>query len=122
MKRTPKDLRNLRHLRSRVSLQGTSARPRLIVTRTLKHIHAQIVDDSQGRTLVAASTVQGDVKSQVTEGSTGSRAAARVVGSVIAQRAKEQGIEAVVFDRNGNLYHGAVKELAEAARESGLDF
>ena len=122
MKLTPRQLKDRRHIRTRAKIKGTSERPRLLVTRTLKHIHAQLVDDASGHTLTTASTTQGDIAQQVTEGSTGSRAAARVVGQVIAQRAKEKGIEAVVFDRNGNLYHGAVKELAEAAREAGLAF
>jgi large subunit ribosomal protein L18 len=120
-KRTPSELKHRRHLRLRQKVSGTSARPRLCVNRTLKHIHAQIIDDVAGVTLVAASTVQGAVGSQV-EGGKGSVAAARVVGQIVAQRAKEKGIEAVVFDRNGNQYHGAIKELAEAAREAGLQF
>lgn len=120
-KRTPSELKHRRHLRLRQKVTGTSARPRLCVNRTLKHIHVQIIDDVAGATLVAASTVQGAVGAQV-EGGKGSRAAARVVGAIIAERAKEKGIEAVVFDRNGNRYHGAIRELAEAAREAGLQF
>lgn len=120
-KRTSSELRHRRHLRLRQKVSGTGARPRLCINRTLKHIHVQIIDDVAGATLVAASTVQGAVAAQV-EGGKGSRAAARVVGQIIAQRAKEKGIEAVVFDRNGNQYHGAIRELAEAAREAGLQF
>jgi large subunit ribosomal protein L18 len=111
--------RSRRHLRSKV--KGTAERPRLLVTRTLKHIHGALIDDVAGHTLAAASTVQKDVAAQV-EGGKGSVAAARIVGGVIAQRAKEKGIERAVFDRNGNQYHGAVKEFAEAAREGGLEF
>lgn len=120
-KRSSNEMRVRRHVRLRQKVKGTAARPRLCVNRTLRHIHAQIIDDVAGSTLAAASTLQGDVASQV-DGGKGSRAAARIVGMVLAQRAKEKGIEAVVFDRNGNLYHGAVKELAEAAREGGLAF
>ena len=102
-------------------MTGTAARPRLCVNRTLKHIHAQIIDDVNGVTLAAASTVQDAVGAQI-EGGKGSVAAARVVGQIMAERAKEKGIDAVVFDRNGNQYHGAIKELAEAARAGGLQF
>lgn len=121
MKRTPTKLKQLRHLRLRAKVTGTASRPRLCVNRTLKHLHAQIIDDVTGHTLAAASTVQTDVASQI-EGGKGSRAAAKVVGALLAQRAKDAGVEAVVFDRNGNRYHGVVKELAEAAREGGLAF
>jgi large subunit ribosomal protein L18 len=120
-KRSSNELRVRRHHRLRQKVKGTAQRPRLCVNRTLKHIHAQLIDDAAGVTIVAASTVQGDVAAQV-EGGTGSRAAAKVVGQTIAQRAKDKGIEAVVFDRNGNQYQGAIKELADAAREGGLTF
>ncbi len=120
-KRTPQDLKHRRHLRLRQRVTGTAARPRLCVNRTLKHIHAQIIDDVNGVTLAAASTVQDAVGAQI-EGGKGSVAAARVVGQIMAERAKEKGIDAVVFDRNGNQYHGAIKELAEAARAGGLQF
>lgn len=120
-KRTPSELKHRRHLRLRQKVKGTGVRPRLCVNRTLRHIHAQIIDDVAGVTLVAASTVQSTVGAQV-EGGKGSVAAARIVGQIVAERAKEKGIEAVVFDRNGNQYHGAVRELAEAAREAGLQF
>ncbi len=120
-KRTLQDKRKKRHLRLRQKIKGTPQRPRLVINRTSKHIHAQIIDDVAGHTLAAASTVQGSIGGQV-DGGKGSVAAARVVGAAIAQIAKNKGIEAVVFDRNGNQYHGAVKELAEAARESGLQF
>lgn len=120
-KKTSAQLRQRRHLRGRQKISGTAQRPRLCVNRTLAHIHAQLIDDASGRTIAAASTVQKDVAAQV-EGAKGSVAAARIVGAVIAQRAKDAGIEAVVFDRNGVAYHGAVKEFAEAAREAGLTF
>lgn len=121
MKRTPNQLKALRHLRLRQKVKGTAQRPRLCVNRTLRHLHVQLIDDVTGVTLAAASTVQTDVASQI-DGGKGSRVAAKVVGSLIAQRAKEKGIDAAVFDRNGNQYHGVVKELAEAAREGGLAF
>lgn len=113
--------RSRRHLRTRSKVKGTAERPRLLVTRTLKHIHGALIDDVAGHTIAAASTVQKDVGAQV-EGGKGSVEAARVVGTVIAQRAKEKGVNLAVFDRNGNQYHGAVKEFAEAAREGGLEF
>ncbi len=109
------------HSRIRKKVNGTQERPRLAVFRSLNHIYAQVIDDVNGKTLVAASTVQTAIGSQV-EGGKGSVAAARVVGAAIAELAKEKGIEAVVFDRNGVQYHGAVKEFAEAAREAGLQF
>ena len=120
-KRTPQVLKHRRHLRLRQRVTGTAARPRLCVNRTLRHIHAQIIDDVAGVTLASASTVQAVVGAQV-EGGKGSVAAARLVGQIVAERAKEKGIDAVVFDRNGNQYHGAVKELADAARAAGLEF
>jgi large subunit ribosomal protein L18 len=120
-KRTPQELRHRRHMRLRQKVKGTAQRPRLCVNRTLRHIHAQVIDDVAGVTLAAASTVQSAVGAQV-EGGKGSVAAARVVGQIVAERAMEKGIEAVVFDRNGCQYHGAVKELAEAARAAGLQF
>ena len=120
-KRTPQELKHRRHMRLRQKVTGTAARPRLCVNRTLRHIHAQVIDDVAGVTLAAASTVQGAVAAQV-EGGKGSVAAARIVGQIVAERAKEKGIETVVFDRNGCQYHGAVKELAEAARAAGLEF
>ena len=106
------------HSRIRKKVAGTTERPRLSVYRSLKHISAQIIDDSTGNTLAAASSVEKSVG-----GATGGNvAAARVVGKAIAERAKEKGIEHVVFDRGGYIYHGRVKGLAEAAREAGLKF
>lgn len=107
-----------RHFRLRKKVAGTPARPRLVVNRSSRHMHAQIVDDSAGRTLVAASTIEADVRSL--EGDKKARSAK--VGQLLAERAKAAGIEAVVFDRGGNKYHGRIASLAEAAREGGLDF
>jgi large subunit ribosomal protein L18 len=108
------------HERIRKRLSGTSDRPRLCVFRSNKHIYAQIVDDSKGSTLVAASTLETDTKGQLKGG--GNIAAARAVGKVVAERAKDKGIQAVLFDRGGYIYHGRVKALADAAREAGLKF
>ena len=120
-KRSEQELRSRRHQRLRQKVKGTSARPRLCINRTLKHIHAQLIDDVAGTTIVAASTVQKDVAGTLT-GGTGNREAAKAIGKLIAQRAKDKGIESAVFDRNGMKYHGAVKEFADAAREGGLEF
>jgi large subunit ribosomal protein L18 len=108
------------HERIRKNLSGSPARPRLAVFRSNKHIYAQIIDDSKGATLTAASTLDVDTKKDVKQG--GNIAAAKAVGKLVAQRAREKGIEAVLFDRGGYLYHGRVKALAEAAREAGLKF
>ncbi len=108
------------HQRIRRKIAGNSQRPRLCVYRSLNHIYAQIVDDTQGTTLVAASTVEKAVREGL-KGS-GNIQAAKAVGKTVADRAKAKGIEAVVFDRGGYLYHGRIKALAEAARESGLKF
>lgn len=107
-----------RHLRVRKKIQGTTARPRLNVFRSSKHMYAQIIDDINGVTLVSASTVD----KELTEQNGGNVDAARKVGELLAQRAKANGIEQVVFDRGGYLYHGRVKALADAAREAGLVF
>lgn len=112
--------RRRRHLRVRKKVHGTSARPRLSVYRSLKHIYAQIIDDTMGQTLVAASTLEPELRRRLT--STGNVAAARAVGQLVAQRAREKDIAEVVFDRGGYLYHGCVKALAEGAREAGLVF
>ena len=109
--------RQRRHRRIRVSLSGTPARPRLNVFRSLQHIYAQLIDDARGVTLAAAST---KTAADVASGSKTERA--RQVGRTLAERARAQGIQAVVFDRSGYLYHGRVKALADAARESGLSF
>lgn len=108
-----------RHRRIRVRLSGTLGRPRLSVFRSLQHIYAQLIDDGSGRTIAAASTVEPDVR-VVVSGTKSERA--RAVGQVIAERAREHGVQAVVFDRGGYLYHGRVKALADGAREAGLEF
>src|SRR5690606_28896548 len=112
--------RRRRHLRVRKKANGTPERPRLAVYRSLNHIYAQIINDVAGHTLVAASTLDPELRSRL--GRTGNVEAAREVGKVLAAKAKAAGIEKVVFDRGGNLYHGRVAALAEGAREGGLDF
>jgi large subunit ribosomal protein L18 len=108
------------HKRIRQKISGNVTRPRLCIYRSSKYIYAQIVDDSQGRTLVAASTAEKAVRGDMKQA--GNIQASKVVGKAIAERAKAKGIEAVVFDRGGYLYHGRIKAVAEAARESGLKF
>jgi large subunit ribosomal protein L18 len=108
------------HERIRKHLTGSPVRPRLAVFRSNKHIYAQIIDDSKGTTVTAASTLDVDAKQSVKHG--GNVAAAKAVGKLVAERAKAKGIETVLFDRGGYLYHGRVKALAEAAREAGLKF
>lgn len=112
--------REHRHRRVRVKVSGTPERPRLNVFRSLKHIYAQVIDDIDGNTLVAASTIDGEVAGQIA-GKTKKEQAA-VVGKLLATRAQAAGIDQVVFDRGGYLYHGRVKALADAAREGGLKF
>jgi large subunit ribosomal protein L18 len=107
-----------RHGRVRKRVQGTAERPRLAVFRSNKHISAQVVDDRSGRTLAAASTYEPDLRSSAT----GNKEAAAKVGTLVAERAKAAGVTAVVFDRGGNLYHGRVAAVADAAREGGLEF
>ena len=107
-----------RHFRIRRNLSGTAVRPRLVVTRSLRNITAQIVDDIKGHTLVSASTLDATVR-----GTDGDKSAlARKVGSLLAERAKAAGIDKVVFDRGGNRYAGRIAALADAAREAGLEF
>ncbi len=108
------------HRRVRRRVAGTADRPRLTVFRSLKHIYAQVIDDRTGRTLVSASTLDRQVRQQVRNG--GNVAAAKIVGRVVAERARAAGIERVVFDRGGYKYHGRVQALADAAREAGLQF
>jgi large subunit ribosomal protein L18 len=110
--------RQKRHDRIRLRLEGTESRPRLAVFRSNIHIYAQIIDDSSGRTLAAASTLEKELRSS---GSTKTQEAA-VVGRLVAERAKSAGVERVVFDRAGFRYHGRIKSLADAAREAGLEF
>ena len=109
-----------RHRRVLKRVVGTSERPRLNVFRSLSHIYAQVIDDSQGHTLVSASTIDPEVEAQL-RGLTKTEQAS-VVGKVLAERALRQGISRVVFDRGGYAYHGRVKALADAAREGGLEF
>ena len=109
-----------RHVRLRTNLTGTPTRPRLAVFRSLHHFYAQIIDDASGRTLAAASTTDADLRKSV-KSSPGAEGAA-AVGKSIAERARQAGIETVVFDRGGFPYHGRVKALAEAARNAGLKF
>lgn len=105
-----------RHLRLRKKVVGTAARPRLVVTRSTRHMVAQVVDDAVGRTLVSASTLEADLRAFDGD----KTAKAHRVGELVAERAKAAGIEAVVFDRGGNKYHGRVAAVAEGAREGGL--
>ena len=112
--------RKRRHARVRQKVTGTGERPRLAVFRSLNHIYAQVIDDTAGKTLVAASTLDAELK----EGLAGKdkAAQAQLVGGLLAKRAAEKGISQVSFDRGGFLYHGRVKALAEGAREGGLKF
>jgi len=110
------DMRVHRHERIRKTLTGTAARPRLAVYKSQKHINAQIIDDTAGHTLVAASSMEKDLKAKANaEG-------AKAVGKAIGERAKKAGVTSVVFDRGGFRYHGCVAKLAEGAREAGLEF
>ncbi len=110
------DLRAARHVRLRKNLEGTTERPRLAVFRSLKHIYAQIIDDTKGSTLASASSMEKEVATA------GNKDGAKAVGEALAKRAKEKGISSVVFDRGGFKYHGRVAALAEGAREGGLEF
>ncbi|HET9443667.1 MAG TPA: 50S ribosomal protein L18 [Acidimicrobiales bacterium] len=107
-----------RHYRLRKKIGGSAARPRLAVFRSNKHITAQVIDDRSGRTLAAASTVEAGLRG----GATGNKTAAAEVGRLVAERAKAAGVERVVFDRGGFIYHGRIAALADAAREGGLEF
>lgn len=119
-KRDRNEVRVIRHERVRKKISGTPSRPRLCVYRSLNHIYAQIIDDTVGSTLIAASTVEKEIASQVADKD--KKGAAKLVGKIVAERAKAAGIEAVVFDRGGYIYTGRVAELAAGAREGGLDF
>ncbi len=110
-----------RKQRVRKKIRGTSERPRLSVFKTARHIYAQLIDDSTGRTLVSASTLSKDLKSNV-EGISGNIKGAKLVGEAIGKKGKAKGVRAIVFDRNSFPYHGRVKALADAAREMGLEF
>jgi large subunit ribosomal protein L18 len=118
--RTKEQIRQRLHERIRKKIRGSQTRPRLAVHRSQGHIYAQVIDDDAGKTLVAASSLDEDVKAKHKRG--GNLAAAKEVGGLVASRAKQKGIELVVFDRGGFQYHGRVKALADAAREAGLKF
>ncbi len=119
-KESRSEIRAKKHMKIRNRFSGTPERPRLAVFRSNKHMYAQIIDDVQGVTLAAASTVEKDVKAELQN--TDDVAAAAYLGTVIAKRALEKNIKEVVFDRGGFLYQGKIKALAESAREAGLDF
>ncbi len=110
--------RKRRHIRVRKKVSGTPVRPRLVVTRSARHVVAQIVDDTKGHTLASASTMEVDLRGMVDD----KTAKARKVGQLVAERAKQAGVGSIVFDRGGNKYHGRVAALADGAREGGLDF
>ena len=112
-----KEVRHRIHRRIRRKLSGTPQRPRLAVFRSVAHIYAQVIDDTEGKTIVSASTVD---KGGKTKG--GNVTAAKAIGKLVAERAREKGVKSVVFDRGGYVYHGRVKALADAAREAGLEF
>ena len=121
--KTKRDRRHRISLRLRKRIAGTPERPRLAVFRSVSHIYAQVIDDAAGTTLVSASTTEPALKGKMTEGAKGGNlAGAKATGVAVAERLKAKGITRVVFDRGGFLYHGRVKAVADAARESGLEF
>ena len=121
VRKISKDMHRRRiHERVRTKVEGTAERPRLSVYRSLDHIYAQVIDDRSHKTLVSASSVDGESKKNLKGG--GNIAAAKVIGKLVAERAKAAGVNKVVFDRGGYKYHGRVKALADAAREAGLQF
>ena len=113
-------LRKKRHRRVRYKVNGTAERPRLNVSRSIQHIYAQLIDDTSGHTVAAASTVDASLRESLKSG--GNIEAAKAVGKLIAERGQAKGIQAVVFDRGGYKYHGRVQALADGAREAGLQF
>lgn len=115
-----KKIRQKKHLRIRKRIVGTPEVPRLAVYRSLKHMYAQLIDDTKGVTVLSASTLEASIKND--EGHGGSVDSAKKVGQILAQKALEKGIKNVVFDRGGNIYHGRVKAVADGAREAGLEF
>lgn len=119
-KETRSFVRARKHLRVRKKVLGTTERPRLSVYRSLNHLYAQVIDDTRGITLVAASTLSPEIRDEV-DGKK-NLAAAKIIGRLIAEKARAQGITKVVFDRGGNRYHGRIAVLADAAREHGLEF
>lgn len=112
--------RKQRHMRVRKKIFGTPERPRLNVFRSANHIYAQLIDDSNSRTMVSASTLDESVKAEVAYG--GNKEAAKVVGRLLADKAQKAGVSTVIFDRGGFIFHGRIKELADAARAAGLEF
>jgi large subunit ribosomal protein L18 len=121
MAKSTRESRERRHRRVRTRVIGTPERPRLAIYRSLEHIYAQVIDDTVGHTLASASTLDSEVKKQLGD-SKHKIEEAKVVGQIVAARAKNAGITAVVFDRGGNKYHGRVQALADGAREGGLEF
>ena len=119
-KESRKEVRAKKHMRIRNRFSGTAERPRLAVFRSNNHMYAQIIDDTVGNTLVSASTLEKEIKAELTK--TNNVDAAAYLGTVIAKRAMEKGIKEVVFDRGGFIYQGKIEALAEAAREAGLEF
>jgi large subunit ribosomal protein L18 len=117
---TKEEARKARHFRVRKKVSGTSEKPRLNIFRSLNHIYAQVVDDFTGSTVIAASSLDKELKGKIKSG--GNIEAAKTVGSLVAKKLLDKGISQVVFDRGGYLYHGRVKALADAAREGGLKF
>ena len=117
MKGSRQDARSRRHARGRKNLRGSAERPRLAVYRSNKYIYAQVIDDLHGKTLAAASSQEADLRSERLNVETAAK-----VGTLVADRAKDAGVTAVVFDRGGYKYHGRLKALADAAREAGLEF
>ena len=121
--KTTKDRRERIKFRIRKRVRGTEARPRLTIYRSVAHIYVQVVDDMSGRTIASASSVEPAVKGTLGQNATGGNVAgAQAIGKTIAERLIERGVKRVVFDRNGFLYHGRVKAVADAAREAGLEF
>ena len=120
MKLSRKEKRLIRQARVRKKVRGDSNRPRLCVFRSQKHIYVQVIDDTQGHTLLSVSSLSPEFKGKLKK--TGDIAAAKEIGKAVAQKCLEKGINKVVFDRNGFLYHGRVKAVADAAREAGLNF
>jgi large subunit ribosomal protein L18 len=119
VKGSSQNARRRRHFRVRKKVVGTAARPRLVVSRSSRHLVAQVIDDALGQTLASASTMEADLRK---DSSSDKSAKARIVGELVAKRAKEKGISSVVFDRGGSKYHGRIAALADSARENGLDF
>ena len=121
--KTKEDRRDRIKYRIRKRVQGTESRPRLTVYRSVAHIYVQVVDDTTGRTIASASSVEPSVKGTLEKAARGGNiAGAQAIGKTIAERLKDKGVTRVVFDRNGFLYHGRVKAVADAAREAGLEF